>query len=164
MGQHGRVGVGVGQSDAQVDHPPPPGRLGDQAGVVAGVGHGGHGLDEGVEERAAAHIGQLAAVVQLPQHGYRVGGLAPVGQAQQGPPDGPVGWPVEVGLLEEGGDLGQQPPGGQDRPEDGLLGFEVVRWLPVGVGHRAQPAPGRLLAGFGSGHRRGLRGPLPRLR
>ena len=60
MGEHGRVGVGVGQSDAQVDHPPAPGRLGDQLGVVGGVGHGGHGLDEGVQERAAADIGQLA--------------------------------------------------------------------------------------------------------
>ena len=132
VGQHGRVGVGVGQADAEVDHPPAAGRLGDQLGVVAGVGHGGHGLDEGVQERAAAHIGQLAAVVQLPQHGDRVGGLAPVGQAQHGPPDGPVGGPVEVGLLEDGGDLGQQPPGGQDRAEHGLFGLQVVRWLPVG--------------------------------
>ena len=129
---------------------------------MAGVGHGGHGLDEGVEERAAADIGQLAAVVQLPQHGDRVGGLVAVGQAEHGPPDGPMGGPVEVGLLEEGGDLGQQPPGGQDRPEDGLLGFQVVGRLPVGFGHRAQPAPGRRGARFGSGHRRGLRAPLPR--
>ena len=75
-----------------------------------------------------------------------------------------MGGPVEVGLLEHGGDLGQQPPGGQDGAEDGLLGFQVVRWLPVGFGHRAQPAPGRWPARFGAGHRRGLRGPLPRRR
>jgi hypothetical protein len=81
VGQDGRVGVGVGQLDAQVNHPPAAGRVGDQVGVVAGVGHGGHGLDQGVQERAAAHIGQLAGVVKLPQHGHRVGGLPPVGQA-----------------------------------------------------------------------------------
>jgi hypothetical protein len=164
VGQHGRVGVGVRELDAKVDHPPAPGRLSDQAGVVGGVGHGGHGLDQGVEERAAAHIGQLAAVIQLPEHGHRVGGLAPVGQSQQGPPDGSVGGPVEVGFLDQGGDLAQQPPGGQDRPEHGLLGLQVVRWLLVGRGHRPQAAPGGLLARLGSSHRRGVRAPLPRRR
>ena len=147
VGQHGRVGVGVGQLDAQVDHPSAPGVLGDQAGVVAGVGHGGHGLDQGVQERAATHVGQLAAVVQLPEHGHRVGRLSAVGQAEHGPPDGPMGGPVEVGLLEEGGDLGQQLPRGEDRPEHGLLGLQVVRWLTIAGGHRAQAAPGRLVAG-----------------
>jgi hypothetical protein len=39
-----------------------------------------------------------------------------------------------------------------------------VGWQPVGFGDRAQAAPGRRLAGFGSGHRRGRRGPLPRRR
>jgi hypothetical protein len=57
VSQYGRVGVGVGELDAEVDHPPAAGGVGDQAGVVAGVGHGGHGLDQGVQERAAAHIG-----------------------------------------------------------------------------------------------------------
>jgi hypothetical protein len=90
----------VREPDAEVDHPPPPGRVGDQAGVVGGVGHGGHGLDEGVQERPAAHVSQLAAVIQLPEHGHRVGGLAAVGQPQHRPPDGPVGGPVEVGFLE----------------------------------------------------------------
>jgi hypothetical protein len=137
LGQHGGVGVGVGQADAKVDHPPPAGRLGDQAGVVAGVGHGGHGLNEGVQERATAHISQLAAVVQLPQHGHRVGGLAPVGQPKDGSPDGPMRWPIEVDLLDQGGDLGQQPPRGEHRPEDGLLGLQVVGWRPVGPRHRA---------------------------
>ena len=66
MGEHGGVGVGVGQADAEVDHPPAPGGVGDQVGVVAGVGHGRHGLDEGVEEGAAAHIGQLPAVRPAP--------------------------------------------------------------------------------------------------
>ena len=169
VGQHGRVGVGVGQSDAQVDHPAAPGRVGDQAGVVARVGHRGDGLDQGVQERAAAHVGQFAAVVQLPQQGDGVGGLAPVGQAQHGPPDGPVGGPVEVGLLEEGGDLAQQPPRSQDRPEHGLLSLQVVRWLAVRLGHRTQAAPGRPRARTSLRHgrlpragRRGLRAPLPR--
>ena len=58
-----------------------------------------------------------------------------------------MGGPVEVGFLEEGGDLGQQPPRGEDRPEHGLLGLQVVRWLTIGGGHRAQAAPGRLVAG-----------------
>ena len=143
-----RVGVGVGQTDAQVDHPPPAGGVGDQLGVVAGVGNCGDGLDQGVEEGAAAHVRQLAAVVELPEHGDRVGGLAPVGQAQDGPPDGAMGGPVEVGLLEQGGDLDQQPPGGQDRAQDGLLGLQVVGRLrarvpgaagPGGCACRAQP-------------------------
>jgi hypothetical protein len=114
--EDGRVGVGVGQADTEVDHPSSPGGLGNQVGVVAGIGHGGHRLNEGVEEGAAAHIGQLAAVVQLPQHRHRVGGLAAIGQPQQGPPYRPVRRAVEVGLLEQAGDLGQQPPRGQDRP------------------------------------------------
>jgi len=145
MGQHGWVGVGVGQADAQVDHPPPAGRIGDQAGVVAGMGHRRHRLDQRVQERAAADVGQLAAVVELPQHGHRVGRLAAVGQAQHRPPDGAVGGPVEVDLLKKGGDLDQQPPSGQDRPQHRLLGFQVVRWLPVGFGHWSQAAPGRVV-------------------
>jgi hypothetical protein len=62
VGQDGWVGVGLGQADAQVDDPPPAGGVSDQLGVVAGVGHRGHGLHEGVEEWAAAHTSQLAAV------------------------------------------------------------------------------------------------------
>jgi hypothetical protein len=122
----------VGQADAQVDHPPPSGRLGDQLGVVAGVGHGGDSLDQGVEERAPAHIRQLAGVLQLPEHSHRIGRFAPVGQAQHRPPDGPVRWPVEVGFLEHGGDLGKQPPRRQDGPEHGFLGLQVVRRLVLG--------------------------------
>jgi hypothetical protein len=164
MSQHTRIGVGVGQADAQVDHPPAPGRVGDQAGVVAGIGHRWHGLDQGMQERPAAHVGQLAAVAQLPQHRHRVGGLAPVGQPQHGPPDGPMGGSVEVDLLEHGGDLDPQPPTRQNRSQHRLLGLQVVRRLSVGLGHRTQPAPGPRRAGFGSGHRRGRRTPLPRLR
>jgi hypothetical protein len=161
VGQHGWVGVGVGQAYAEVDDPPPAGRLNYQLGVVAGIGHRRHGLNQGVQERAAPDVGQLAGLLQLSQHSYGVGRLAAVGQAQDRPPDGPMGWPIQVGLLEQRGDLGQQPPGGQDRPQHRLLSFQVVRWLPVGLGHRAQAAPGRPLR---PGHRRGLRGPLPRRR
>jgi hypothetical protein len=49
--------------DAKVDHPPAACGVGDQAGVVAGIGDGRHGFHESVEERAAAHVGQFAAVV-----------------------------------------------------------------------------------------------------
>jgi|GEM_PF-5036177 hypothetical protein len=164
MGQYGRVGVRMSEADAEVDDPAAAGCLSDQLGVVAGVGHGGHGLNEGVEERAAAHIGQLAAVVELPEHGHRVGRLVPVGQPEHGSPDGSVGGPVEVGLLEHGGDLVQQPSGRQDGAEDGLFGFLVVGRLLVGFGHWPQPSPGGLLARLGWGHRRGLRGALPRRR
>ena len=122
----------MGQLDAKVDDPAAPSALGNLAGVVAGVGHGGHGLDQGVEERATAHIGQLAAVIQLPQHGDGVGGLVPVGQVEHRPPDRPMGGPVEVGLLEDGGDLGQQLPGRQHGAEDGLFGLQVVGGLAVG--------------------------------
>jgi hypothetical protein len=105
VGKHRWVGIGMGELDTQVDHSPTAGRLGDQAGVVAGIRHRGHGLDEGVQERAAAHIGQLAGVVQFPEQGHGVGGLALVGQAEHGPPDGPVSGPVEVGFLDQDGDL-----------------------------------------------------------
>jgi hypothetical protein len=40
-----------------------------------------------------------------------------------------VGWPVEVGLLEHAGDLGQQLPGGQDRAQHRLFGFQAMRRL-----------------------------------
>jgi hypothetical protein len=164
MGEHGWVGVRVGKTDAQVDHPSAPRRLGDQLGVVGGVGHGGHGRNQGVQEGSTAHIGQLAGVVELTQHGHRIGRLALVGQAQEGPPDGPMGWPVEVGLLEHAGDLGQQLPGSQDRAEHGLLSFEVVRRLLVRFGHRAQAVSGGRPARLCPGHRRGRRVPLPRRR
>jgi hypothetical protein len=67
VGQHGWVGVGVGEADAQVDHPPAAGGLGNQSGVPAGVGDRWHGLDQGVQEGAPAHIGQFAGVVELPE-------------------------------------------------------------------------------------------------
>jgi hypothetical protein len=154
VGQHAGVSVGVGQAQPEVDHAAAAGGLGDQAGVVGGVGDGGHGLDEGVEEGAAADVGQLAGVLELAQHGDGVGGLAAVGQAEDRPPGGAVGGPVEVGLLEEGGDLDQQPPGGQDRPQHRLFSLQVVGRLRVGCGHRAQAAPaGRCGHGW-SGRRR----------
>jgi hypothetical protein len=90
-----------------------------------------------VQERRTADIGQVSAVVQLPQHGHRVSGFIPIGQAEDGAPDGAVGGPVEVGLLEHGGDVGQLLPGGQDGAEDGLFGLQVVGWLPVGCRHRS---------------------------
>jgi hypothetical protein len=136
VGQLGRVGVGVGQLDTQVDHSPAAGGVGDQAGVVAGIGHHGDCLNEGVEEGPAAHVPQFPAVGQLSQHGDGVGGLIAVGQPQHGSPDGPVGRPVEVSLLDQDCDLCQQSPGGQDRPEHGLLGLQVVRRLAVRLGHR----------------------------
>jgi hypothetical protein len=117
-----------------------------------------------MEEGAAAHIRKLATVVQLPQHGDGVGGLAAVGQAEDGSPNGPMGWPVEVDLLKDGRHLDQQPSGGQDGSEHGLFGLQVVRWPPVRVGHRSQAAPGRPLARLSFTHRRGVRGLLPRRR
>jgi hypothetical protein len=47
----------VGQANAKVDHPPAARVLGDQMRIVAGIGHRRDGLDEGVQERAAAHVG-----------------------------------------------------------------------------------------------------------
>jgi hypothetical protein len=73
------------QADAQVDHPATAGGLGDQPGVVAGMRDGRDRLDQGVQEGAAADLGELAGVVQLAQDGDGVGGLAPVGQAQDRP-------------------------------------------------------------------------------
>jgi hypothetical protein len=40
-------------------------------------------LDQGVQEGAAADLGQLAGVIELPQHGYRVGGLAAAWQGKE---------------------------------------------------------------------------------
>jgi hypothetical protein len=76
------------------------------------VGHGRHGLDEGVQEGTPAHISQLPALVQFAEHGHRVGGFTSIGQPEHGPPDRPMGWPVEVGLLEHAGDLSQQVSSG----------------------------------------------------
>jgi hypothetical protein len=160
--QDARVGIGISELDAQVDHPSAAGHLGDQLGVSAGVGHGRHSLDQAVQEWSTTHIGELPAVIQLPQHRHGIGRLAAVGQPQDGPPNGPMGRPVEVGLLEHGGDVGQQPPGSQDCPEDRFLGLQVVGWRPVGVRHRSEPSSGRGPALCFVGHRRGLRGLLPR--
>jgi hypothetical protein len=48
VSKHVRVGVGVGQADAQVDDPSAPRCLGHEAGVPAGVSHCRNGLDQGV--------------------------------------------------------------------------------------------------------------------
>jgi hypothetical protein len=117
-----------------------------------------------VQERAAADVGQLPAIVQFPQHRHRVCGLTPIGQAQDGSPDGSVGGPVEVGFLDQRGNLGQEVPGSQNSAKDGLFGLQVVRWLAVGVGYRSQAAPCHSGSRFSAGHRRGVRGPLPRRR
>ena len=70
--------------------------LGDDAGVVAGVGRGRHRRDQRVQIRGAADAAQQAAPIEFGGHRHRVGGLTVPEQVQDHVVDLLVVGPVEV--------------------------------------------------------------------
>src|SRR5699024_6515446 len=112
--------------------------VGDDLGVVPGVGGRGDRLGEGVQVWGPAHPGGLATFGQF--IGYRDGvdGLVVVGQVADGLVDDLVGGPVKVGRPgEDALDVGQQQflgggvRGGHQAAEGGLFGGDVVWWDSV---------------------------------
>ena len=98
------------------------------AGVVAGVGRGGHRLQQGVQVRRAADPAELAALLQLGRDRHRVGRLAAAVEVEDGLVDQLVRRPVEVVPAHDLDDVGDGVLGQQHAAEDGLLGGEVLRW------------------------------------
>ena len=82
----------------------------------------------------AAHEVQLLRAGQLPGQGHLVDGLAALEQGHGRIEADLVAFPVEVALLQEGGEAGEALAVDQDRAEDGLLGLEVVGQQLLRVG------------------------------
>ena len=116
---------------AGLDQPAQDRLLGDDLGVVGGVGRGGHRGDQRVQVRRAAEPDELAAALQLGRHGDRVGGLAAAVEVEDAVVDGLVGGPVEVVGPQHLDDVGDGVLAQQHAAEHRLLGGEVLRRLPV---------------------------------
>ncbi len=130
---HQLVGVTVARV-AELDDPGPDldqaaqdGPLPDDAGVVAGVGGGGHGGDERVQVGRAAHAADVAAPGQLGGDGDGIGGLAAPVQVEDDLVDDLVRGPVVVGALDDVEDIGDGVLGQQHAAEHALLGGDVIR-------------------------------------
>ena len=124
--QHGRLAVlgepsDVGDLAARGDHRPTDRQIDDPAGVAAGVGGGGRlGLP-------AQQIVE-AAVVELAGHGDHIDRVAAAGDLGHRLPRPRAGRRVEVAGGEAlGGGGGEGLAAQQARPDEGLLGVQVMR-------------------------------------
>ena len=111
--------------------------VGDDLGVVAGVGGRGHRGDEGVQVRRPADAQELAPALELGGDGDGVGGLPAAVEVQHALVDRLVGRTVEVVGLEHLDDVGDGVLAEQDRAEHRLFGGEVLGRLPVELGGRS---------------------------
>ncbi len=126
--------LGVAELDdagAGLDEPAQHGALGDDLGVVAGVGRGGHRGDELVEVGLAADAAEVAALGQLVADGDGVGRLAAAVEVEDRVVDQLVRGTVEVGALELLDAVGDGVLGQEHAAEHGLLGADVLRREPV---------------------------------
>ena len=129
-----RTGIAVLHDARAGLHQPPQQRLlRDDACVVAGVGGGRHGGDQGVQIGRAADAAQQPAAVQLGGDGDRVGGLAAAVEIEDGVVDVLVGRTVEVAGPEALEHIGNRVLAQQHAAEDGLLGRLVLRGLTTEV-------------------------------
>ena len=150
------VGVavaGIAELDdagADLDQAAEDGPLADDAGVVAGVGGGGHRGDERVQVGGAADAGEVAALGELGRDGHRVGRLAAAVQVEDDLVDQLVGGAVVVVRADDLEDVGDRVLGEQHAAQDALLGGDVVRRgaleVPFtrshfGDAHRRPPPP-----------------------
>ena len=128
------VGTGVAElhdARAGFDEASKNGLLGDDLGVVAGIGRGGHGGDQGVQIGRAPDATQLARALELCGDCDGVGGFALAVQLEDRLIDGLVCRSVEVvgaNLLD---DVGDRVFREHHAAEDGLLGRHVLRRLPA---------------------------------
>jgi len=120
----------LGDLVAHPDEPSEDGLLTNDAGVVGRVGGGGDELGEGVDELAAADLGELPHPLELGADGDDVDLFAAVVKCEDGAIDGAMRVAVEVvGLqgLDRGRDRVRIDEHG---PQDRLLGLVVV-WRDV---------------------------------
>ncbi len=106
--------------------------LRDDAGVVAGVGGGRHGRDQGVQIGRSTDPAQQPAAVQFRGDRHRVGGLAPPVEIQDRVVDVLVGWTVEVTRPDALQDVGDRILAQQHSAQHRLLGRQILwRLTPV---------------------------------
>ena len=98
----------------------------DDPGVVGGVRRGRDERRELVHPLLAADVGQLAQPVELVDERDRVDRLALRVQPERGAVDRRVGLAVEVAGIEDLADRPDCAGGEHHRPEDRLLGIEVL--------------------------------------
>ena len=125
----GALGAGVAvlhHPGAGLDQPAQQRLLGDDARVVARVGGGGHGGDQGVHVRRTADAAQQPAAVEFGRDGDRVGRLAAAVEIQDRVVDVLVGRPVEVARPQAFQHVGDGVLAEQHPAEHGLLGGEVL--------------------------------------
>ena len=128
----GQVVAHLGDLAGHTDQAPQQRVLLDDPGVAAGVGDGRRGGLQGDEGGRATDGVEQAGPAQLLGDGDRVGRLTGRRQRGDGLEDVAVGRLVEVLGVEHLGGDGDGVLGQQHRPEERLLGLEVVGWDPPG--------------------------------
>ena len=137
------------------DQPPQRRPLGDDLGVVAGVGRGRDERDQRVQVRRAADAHQLPVAGQLGRHRHRVGRLAAPVQVEDRVVDELVRRPVEVARADDLDDVGDRVLGQHHRAEHRLLGLDRLRRGAVELARPvAPPGPGTRLIRQRHGRRR----------
>ena len=112
---------------AGLDEAPQHGALGDDPGVVAGVGRRGDAGQQRVQVGRAADAGEVAGPRQLARDGDRVGRLAAAVQVQDDVVDRLVGRPVEVAGPDHLDDVGDRVLAQEHAAEHGHLRRDVLR-------------------------------------
>ena len=146
LGVIDRLGDVVGQLVAQLgdlaghaDHAAQQRMVLDDLGVPAGVGRGRRARLQAHQRGRAADGVEQARPAQLVGDGHRVGRLAGAVERGDGLVDVAVGGLVEVVGPQALGRHGDGVLGQEHRPQEGLLGLEVVRGDPAGTGRVASP-------------------------
>ncbi len=121
----------VGHAVGGFEDFPQDGFLVDDEGVPLAVGGGGYGAGEFEGEGGAAAAGEVAVLFEAVGEGDGVVDLALGVEVEECPVDRFVLWTVEVSGLEDLDDLFDGAGRQEHRAEDGPLGFEVERRLPV---------------------------------
>jgi hypothetical protein len=130
------------------DQPTEQRRLGDDPGVGARSGRRRHPFDELGDVEVAPHVLEERAPLQLLDGRDRIDGIAPAVDLPERVEDLRVRRGVEIGRPHDLDDVGDGLGREHHRPEDRLLGLEVVRRDPIGPktpnvlsGSHHEPAP-----------------------
>ena len=143
----------------RADEPAQRRHLADDPRVVRGVRGRRDERGELVDADPPAHVLELASLLELVDERDRVDGLAPGVQRERRAVDLRVALAVEVARVEDLADRPDRAGGEHHRPEDRLLGLEVLRRNRGGLrelgdlGHRTPSQPLSLEALVASGQR-----------
>ena len=113
---------------AHLDQAPQHRAVGDDLGVVTGVGRGRNRLGEGVQVRGAADPGGLAALGQFGVDRDGVDRFPAGEEVDHTLIDDLVRWAIEVRGADDLDDLADGVLGQEHATQDTLLRLDVVRW------------------------------------